>query len=123
MLGTLCRARARDGLDESSCVGVGGAIENVVDGAALDDLAAIQDVDAVDSLARDREVVRDEEVGEPELLAQPREQVEDLRLDRDVERRHRLVADDDLGLDREGPCDRDALALAAGKRDAACALR
>ena len=34
------------------------------------------------------------------------EQVDDLRLDRDVERRHRLVADDQLGLQGERARDR-----------------
>ena len=63
----------------------------------------------------DREVVRDEEVGEAELRLQVHEQVDDLRLHRDVERRDGLVADDDPGLDRERARDAEALALAAGE--------
>ena len=43
------------------------------------------------------EVVADEQIGEAELAAQVHEQVEHLRLDRDVERRHRLVADQEAG--------------------------
>ena len=43
------------------------------------------------------------------------EQVEDLRLDADVERRHRLVADDQARVEDERAGDRDALALAAGE--------
>jgi hypothetical protein len=43
------------------------------------------------------------------------QQVDDLRLDRDVERRDRLVGDDEAGPDRERPGDADALALAAGE--------
>ena len=43
------------------------------------------------------------------------EQVDDLRLDRDVERGDRLVADDELRLDRKRARDADALALAAGE--------
>ena len=84
--------------------------------AAFDDLAEIEDVEAVDDLADDGKVVGDEEVGEPVLFLQPLEQVEDLRLHRDVERRHRLVADDDLRADGQRPGDRDALTLAAGQR-------
>ena len=49
------------------------------------------------------------------LLLQVLQQVDHLRLDRDVERRHRLVADDQLGLDGERAGDADALALAAGE--------
>ena len=43
------------------------------------------------------------------------QQIDDLRLDRDVERRDRLVAHDQLRLDRERARDADALALAAGE--------
>ena len=45
--------------------------------------------------------------------AQLHEQVQHLRLDRHVERRHRLVADQELGLHRERAGDADARALAA----------
>src|SRR3954454_12023692 len=103
------------GFDESPGIGMCWAIENVVDWTALDELPAIQDVHAVGGLARDREIVGDEHIGEAELLAQPCEQVEDLRLDGDVERGNRLVADDHLRLHRERPRDRDALALATGQ--------
>ena len=51
----------------------------------------------------------------PNSLLQVLEQVEDLRLHRDVERRDRLVADDQLRVDRERARDADALALAAGE--------
>ena len=60
-----------------------------------------------------REVVRDEQVGEVQALLQVDQQVDDLRLDVDVERRDRLVGDDELGRDRERARDRDALPLAA----------
>jgi hypothetical protein len=41
-------------------------------------------------------IVRDEQVGQLELVLQVHQQVDDLRLDRDVERGDRLVADDQL---------------------------
>ena len=50
---------------------------------------------------------------EPEPDPQVRQQVEDLRLDRHVERAHRLVGDQHLGIGRERPRDADPLALAA----------
>ena len=43
------------------------------------------------------------------------QQVDDLRLDRHVERGDRLVGDQQLGLQGERPGDPDALALAAGE--------
>ena len=64
-------------------------------------------------MADDVEVVRDEDVGEAEVALQVLEQVEDLRLHGDVERGHRLVADDQLRVDRERAGDADPLALAA----------
>ncbi len=65
--------------------------------------------------AHDREVVGDEEVGEAEPALQVLQQVDDLRLDRHVERGDGLVADDQLGLRGERAGDADALALAAGE--------
>ena len=61
------------------------------------------------------EIMGDEDIGELEPLLQIGEEIDDLRLDRDVERRDRLVGDDQLGLERDGARDADALALAAGE--------
>jgi hypothetical protein len=47
----------------------------------------------------------------PNLLADVREQVEDLRLERDVKRREGLVEDDDAWLRDERPSDRHPLPL------------
>src|SRR5207248_780396 len=55
----------------------------------------------------------DEQVGELEALAQILEQVDDLCLNRYVERGNRLVANDELGIERKRPRDPDALALPA----------
>src|SRR5262249_11175732 len=59
--------------------------------------------------------VRDEYVREVELPLQVVEEVDDLRLDRHVEGRHRLVAYDQLRPQRERAGDADALPLAAGE--------
>src|SRR5439155_13224009 len=90
-------------------------VEDSADRSLLHDLALIEDVHTIDNLPDDGEVVGDEEVAEAELLAELPEQAQDLRLDRDVQRRHRLVADDQLRLDGERPGDHDTLALAAGE--------
>ena len=81
----------------------------------LDDLAEIHHRDAVGDVLDHGEIVRDEDVGELQPVLQVAQQVQDLRADRDVERGHRLVANDQLWFDRERAGDRDALALAAGK--------
>ncbi len=71
--------------------------------------------DAVGHVVDHRQIVRDEQIGEAELVLQVLEQVEDLRLHRYVERRDRLVADQQVGIERQRPGDADALALAARK--------
>ena len=70
---------------------------------------------AVRDVPDDGQVVGDEHVGEAELVLQVLEQVDDLGLDRHVERGDRLVADDQLRPQRDGAGDADALALAAGE--------
>jgi hypothetical protein len=63
----------------------------------------------------DREVVRDEHVREVVVPLQVLEQVDHLCLHGDIEGRHGLVADDELGLHRESTRDPDALTLSARK--------
>ncbi len=53
---------------------------------ALDDPAEVHHRDLVRDVLDDGEVVRDEEVGQPEVALQVGQQVDDLGLDRDVER-------------------------------------
>ena len=62
-----------------------------------------------------RKIVRDEEIGEMPLALQPLHQIENLRLDRHVERRDRFVGDDEVGIGGERAGDADALLLAAGE--------
>ena len=81
----------------------------------FDDAAEIHDGDTVADVLDHRQIVRDEQIGQAELALQIHQQIEDLRLDRDVERGNRLVADDELGLQRERAGDADALPLAAGE--------
>src|SRR4249920_773217 len=79
----------------------------------LDDLSQVHDRNAVGDVPHHRQVVSDEEIREAELTLELLEQVHDLRLDRDVERRHRLVEDHHPRVEGERPCDADALPLAA----------
>ena len=55
----------------------------------------------------------DENVGQAALCLQVLHEIEDLRLDRNVQRGDRLVADDKAGIQRQGAGDADALAAAA----------
>ena len=66
-------------------------------------------------MADDGEIVRDQDVREPETLLQVAEEVHDLRLGRHVERAHRFVEDEELGLEGERAGDGDALELTTGE--------
>ena len=59
--------------------------------------------------------MRDENHRELHLAREVAEQIQNLRLDGDVERGDRLVGNDEFGFDGERAGDGDALALAAGK--------
>src|SRR6266853_1638354 len=61
------------------------------------------------------ELARDEDVAHVVLVLQVLQQIQDLRLDRDIERRYRLVADEHIRLHREAAGDGDPLSLAAGE--------
>ena len=77
----------------------------------LDDLAQVHDDDSVRDVPDDREIMSDEQEGEIELVLQLLEQIHDLRLNRDVQCRHGLVADEELRIQGQGPCEPDSLAL------------
>ena len=90
-------------------------VEDVLRLAVLDQMAEIHDADRVGDVLDDGEVVADEEVGELKLVLQVVQEVDDLRLDRHVQRGDRLVADDEFGVQRKGAGDADSLPLAAGE--------
>ena len=60
----------------------------------------------------DRKIVGDEQIRESEVRLQLVDEVHDLRLDRDVQRRHRLVEHDQLRVEGERASDSDPLSLA-----------
>ena len=66
-------------------------------------------------LGDDREVVGDEDDADLELLAERHQQLQDLVLDRHVERSRRLVAEDQLRLERERDRDHHPLLHPAGE--------
>jgi hypothetical protein len=86
--------------------------QHLLDPAAFHDGAAIHDNDAVGEMRDHREVVRNEEIGDAEAIAQIGEEVEDCRLDGDIERGNRLVAYQQVGFARHRARDADALLLA-----------
>ena len=62
-----------------------------------------------------REVVGDVDVGQAELILQLEHQLEDLRPDAHVQHRHRLVGDEDVGVEDDRAGEDGALFLPAGE--------
>ena len=90
-----------------------GTLENVAGRTPLDDLAVLHYADPVGDPPHDAEIVRDEQHRHAEVALELRQKLEDLRLDRDVERRRRLVRDQEVGPVRQRHRDHDALPLPA----------
>ena len=67
--------------------------EHVARRTALHDAPEVHDCDPVAQMANHAEVMGDEQHREAEIGAQRGDQVEDLGLQRDVERGHRFVGD------------------------------
>ena len=90
-------------------------LHHLAHGTDLGDAAGIHHRHAVRGLGDDAHVVGDEHDGGAALAAELLQERDDLRLDRDIQRRRRLVGDDQLRLGGQGQGDDDALAHAAGE--------
>ena len=60
----------------------------------FNDAAKIHHGDAGGDMLDDRQIMANEQEGEAELVLEVHQEIQDLRLDRDVQRRDGLVADD-----------------------------
>src|SRR5215472_3967435 len=108
-------AGARYRIEElAGVVGLGRA-EDVLGCAGFHGRAAVHHDALVADLAHHAKVVRDEHVGEPKRAAQAGKQVQDLRLDADVEGGDGLVEDQHAWPGRKCPCYGDPLSFAPGK--------
>ena len=105
----------RHGGEQRARVRVERAFEQDLAGSDLHEPSRAHDRDAIRHVVHHREVVGDEEIGEAELALEVLQEVQYLGLHGDVEGRHRLVADEELGLQGERTRDADALALSAGE--------
>ena len=105
----------RDRAEQADGVGMLGRGEQFVDGGALDDLAGIHHRDLVADLGDHAEIVGDQDDRGAARRLQLAHQIEDLRLQGDVERGGRLVGDQELGIAGQRHRDHDALAHAAGE--------
>ncbi len=89
--------------------------EDLIGVAVLDHISAVHHQDVLAELGDDAEVVGDQDNRGAGLLLQVVHQLEHLRLDGNVQRRGRLVGDQELRVTRQSHGDHHALAHAAGK--------
>src|SRR5688572_9059900 len=81
----------------------------------FDDAPEVHDGGPAADMLNEPQVVGDEEIGEPELFLQLEEQIHHLRLNRHIERRYRLVGNDERRIERERPGHPYSLALATAE--------
>ena len=91
-------------------VGVQRRSEQLVRRRDLGHLAEIQHDDAVRDVTHDRKIVGNEQIGKAQTLLQINEQIDDLGLNVNVERRDRFISNDEFWL--ECKCARNGYALA-----------
>jgi hypothetical protein len=89
--------------------------EDLLDRPALDDDSLAHHGDVVGQVRHDTHVMRDEQDGAVQSITEAPQEIEDLGLHRYVERRCRLVSNEQLGITRDRLGDHGALPLAAGK--------
>ena len=102
-------------LEQARRIGMGRPREERPRGRALHLLSRVHHRHPVAQLVGRAEVVGGEQHRDPPVLHQAAQQGEDLRLDGHVERRRRLVRDDEARLGEQGHRDHQPLALAAAE--------
>ena len=111
----LARLQRRHRAQQAARVGMLRLGEQPAHRRMLDHLAGVHHHDIVHQVGDHAQVVGDQDDRGAELLLQAAQQVEDLRLDRDVERGGRFVGDQQLGIARQRHADHRALPHAAGQ--------
>ena len=79
----------------------------------LDDFSQVHHRYPIADMTHHREIVRDEEISEGKAFLQLLQEVDDLRLNGDIQGGYRLIANDELGLEGQGAGDAHPLSLAA----------
>lgn len=102
---------ARHSLQERLGVLVARREQDLIAWPGFDDLSGVHDCNAVARVTNHSHVVANEEIRESEFLLKVHEQVEDCRLDGNIEGACGFVKNNQIGLERKRPCDGDPLTL------------
>ncbi len=107
--------KSRDLRQQGLGIRVIGTRKQVIDRCGLDHTAQVHHDHAVAEVLDHAQVMADKQIGQPQFVAQVHEQVENLRLNRHIQRRHRLVAHQQFRLHRQRTGNADALTLTAAE--------
>jgi len=88
---------------------------HLIHAAHFNDPAEVHDRDLIRDVPDDGQIVRDKQIGDAELALQPSQEVDDLCLDRNVERAHWFIANDQIRVDSDRSGDPDPLALSTAE--------
>ena len=105
----------RHGCHQRLSIGVQRAGKDFAGRPFFDDFSQVHDRYPVADVMDDAEVVGDEQIGQFEVFLQFFQQIDDLRLDGDVQGGDRFVADDEPGMHRQSASDADPLPLASAE--------
>ena len=92
-----------------------GPAEDLADRAGRRDPALLQQQDAIGQAQHLHGIMADIDDGQAELVAQPLDEGQDLRLARGIQRRQRLIQQQEPRIAQQRPADGDPLLLAAGE--------
>src|SRR5579863_3736949 len=84
-------------------------------GANFGDAAGVENENAISEAGEESRIVSDENHGEAEVLSESAEKLDDLLLRCWVQRRRRLISNDERWAACSGLCDENALTLAAAQ--------
>src|SRR5665648_61338 len=89
--------------------------KNILFVPVFDEVPEIHDADGVRNMLDNRKVMGDEQICQIKFLLKIHEQVDDLGLNRYIERRNRFITYHKLRVEREGTRNTDSLPLSSGE--------
>jgi len=93
MLPPVIRVRRGYGREQGQGIGVDGVVVQCFCGPVLHDVSQVHHRNGIADIADHMEIVGDEEIAETEFGLQLLQEIDNLGLDRDIEGRNRLIAD------------------------------
>ncbi len=90
-------------------------IKELIRISILDEVAQVHNTNRVGDVLNNGQVMRDEQIGQTKLLLQVAQEVDDLRLNGNVKCGNRLIAENEIRIQRKRTSDTNSLTLTAGE--------